>query len=62
MRAGMQMRQAKNEKNLALMLDDAVTLQSERGSASSREAVVAKLKTGYSGYGDVSTSHSSAAA
>jgi hypothetical protein len=32
----MQMRQAKNEKNLALMLDDAVTLQSERGSASSR--------------------------
>jgi hypothetical protein len=56
------MRQAKNEKNLALMLDDAVTLQSERGSASSREAVVAKLKTGYSGYGDVSTSHSSAAA
>jgi hypothetical protein len=57
------MRQAKNEKNLALMLDDAVTLQSEeRGSASSRAAVVAKLKTGYSGYGDVSTSHSSAAA
>ena len=37
------------------MLDEAVTVQSERGSASSREDVVAKLKAGYSGFGDVST-------
>lgn len=40
------------------MLDDDVTLESERGESAaltrSREKVVAKLQAGYSGYSDVS--------
>jgi len=36
------------------MLDEAVSLESERGAASSRDDVLAQLKAGYTGFSDVS--------